>query len=133
MARDKLLKGLELRGVRQSAPQNYGAKPSDLEVLLRAPSLYRTLLLINEYLQVKCRRGFTYDGIKAYAAEKGFYRNYSDRTLDRGVRKLRELGYLRSIEKKAKRNNRTVTIVIFIPTKRFWRVVEEREGLIDDG
>lgn len=99
---------------------------SDLEALLQTPSLYRILLLINEYLQVKRRRGFTYDGLKSYAASRGFYREYSDRTLDRAVRKLRELGYLESIEKKTRRNNRTVTIVIFFPTKKFWRVVMER-------
>jgi len=129
MARDKLLKGLELKGVRQSAPQNYGARSiSDLELLTSRPSLLRTLLLIHEYLVVKRRRGFTYNGIKAYAAQKGVYREFTDRTLDRNIRKLAELGFLDRIHPRDNKKK-----VIFIPTKRFWRVIEEREGLIDDG
>ena len=129
MARDKLLKGMELKGVRQSAPQNYGARPiSDLELLTSRPSLLRTLLLVHEYLVVKRRRGFTYNGIKAYAAQKGVYMEITDRTLDRSIRKLAELGFLDRIHPS---NNKKK--VIFIPTKRFWRVIEEREGLIDDG
>ena len=129
MARDKLLKGMELKGVRQSAPQNYGAKPiSDLEFLCSRPSLLRTLLLVHEYLVVKRRRGFTYNGIKAYAAQKGVYREFTDRTLDRNIRKLAELGFLDRVHPKDNRKK-----VIFIPTKRFWRIIEERKGLIDDG
>ena len=110
------------------APQNYGAKPSDLEVLLQTPSLYRTLLLIHEYLAVYRKRGFTYNGIKRYAASKGFYREYTDRTLDRAIRKLAELGFLTRYHPKDNKKK-----VIFIPTERFHNVISEREGLIDDG
>ena len=131
MARDKFLRGLGLKsiGAEQSAPQNYGARPiSDLELLTSRPSLLRTLLLIHEYLVVKRRRGFTYNGIKAYAASKGVYREFTDRTLDRNIRKLAELGFLDRIHPRDNKKK-----VIFIPTERFWRVIEEREGLIDDG
>ena len=111
------------------APQNYGAQPiSDLEFLSSKPSLLRTLLLVHEYLVVKRRRGFTYNGIKAYAAQKGVYREFTDRTLDRNIRKLAELGFLDRVHPKDNRKK-----VIFIPTKRFWRIIEERKGLIDDG
>ena len=118
---------------KKPAPQIYGSEPSDLEVLLRAPSLYRTLLLINEYLQVKRRRGFTYRGLRAYWDMKGLYRDERDparewHTVERAIRKLAELGFL---ERRHPRSNKKT--VIFYPTKRFWRVIEEREGLIDDG
>ncbi|WFO75655.1 hypothetical protein J4526_01875 [Desulfurococcaceae archaeon MEX13E-LK6-19] len=101
---------------------------SDLEYLLQTPSLYRTLLLIHEYLVVNKRRGFTYDGIKSYAASRRFYSEYTDRTLDRAIRKLAELGYLNRVHPRDNKKK-----VIFVPTEKFQRVIEERRGLLDDG
>ena len=117
----------------ERAPQKYGAEPSDLELLTAKPSLLRTVILVNEYLQVSRRKGFTYRGLRAYWSKKGFFRDSKDparewHTVERAIRKLAELGFL---ERYHPRDNKRQ--VIFYPTKRFWNVVKEREGLLDDG
>ncbi|RLG80248.1 MAG: hypothetical protein DRO40_11470 [Thermoprotei archaeon] len=92
----------------------------------------RTLLLVHEYLVVKKRRGFTYRGLRKYWDIKGVYRDKKDpahewHTVERNIRELAQQGFLK---RKHPRNNKKT--VIFYPTKRFWNVIKEREGLIDD-
>ncbi len=96
------------------------------------PSEYRVMLLIRDYLNETGYHGFTYNGIKQYAYKTGFYREYSDRTLDRTIRKLAEYGFLDRIVKPSIKNPRR-NVVVFYPTPKFWAVVEERKHLLDDG
>ena len=95
------------------------------------PSEYRVLLLINEYLQVNRKRGFTYRGLRAYWSMKKIYADNDDparewHTVERVIRKLAEKGFLdRKMYKKGRSK-----FVVFYPTPLFWELMEEREGLI---
>ena len=82
--------------------------------------MYRTLLLIYEYLRVSGKRGFTYRKLRAYWSMKRIYNNHNDpakewHTVERAVRKLAELGYL---ERKMLRLGRK-KITVFFPTPLF--------------
>lgn len=90
-----------------------------IDYIISTPSLARTITLIRGYIKETKRKCFSYNSIKSYAARTGFYSEYTDRTLDRSIRKLVELGVLyRTRYRKDKR------IVFFCPTKLFYRVLE---------
>ena len=104
--------------------QRYGLRPSE----------YRVIILVNEYLQVTGRQGFTYRGLRSYWSRKGLFRNDNDpahewHTVERCIRSLAEKGYLdrRTYRKGCSK------FVVFYPSPLFWEIIEERRGLLDDG
>ena len=91
---------------------------SSIEYIVSTPSLARTITLIYSYTKETGRKCFSYNSIKSYASKTGFYREYTDRTLDRSIRKLASMGVLyRTKYSKDKR------IVFFCPTKIFYAVL----------
>lgn len=98
------------------------------------PSEFRVLLLINEYLQVNKKRGFTYRGLRAYWSSLRIYNDHNDparewHTVERVIRKLAEKGFL---ERRFYKKGRS-KYVVFFPTPLFWEIIEERRGLIHYG
>jgi len=93
-----------------------------IEYVAETPSLARTITLIKNYIEETKRKCFTYNSIKSYAARTNFYKEYTDRTLDRSIRKLVELGVLYRM--KSRHDKR---IVFFCPTKLFYRILESMQ------
>ncbi len=104
-----------------------------LEWLSHRPSLYQTLIVINDYLNSgeQPRRCFTYRGIRAYWTRNKLWDTIEYHTLTRNIRKLVELGYLKRIYIKHMRARGSRTI--YCPTQRFYDVIKEREKVVGSG
>jgi len=91
-------------------------------------SLYSILLIIKQYMAETGRGYVTYDGLKAYCARNRLYNSYqlSDRTLDRGLRRLSELGFFNRVY--IKRDGRK--IVLFKPTASFYEFTRRHDEIV---
>jgi len=90
-------------------------------------SLYSILLIIKRYMAETGRGYVTYDGLKAYCARNRLYNSYqlTDRTLDRALRRLSELGYFERVY--IKRNGRK--IVLFKPTSTYYEFTRRHDEI----
>ena len=67
------------------------------------PSELRTLLLIKDYLDSRGRSCFTYRGLRAHYARRGFYRDLEWHTVERAIRELARREILLRVEKSRKK------------------------------
>ncbi|MEM4889697.1 MAG: hypothetical protein QXJ64_09695 [Thermosphaera sp.] len=93
-------------------------------------SQHAVLELVKNYIQSTKRTAFTYNSIKWFAARTGFYRRYdiSDRTIDRTLRKLAELGFFnrKKLRVRDYKTGRLKKIVVYTPTRLFYQHKEAR-------
>ena len=103
------------------------ASPLALAVRQR---LLDTIVLIAEYYDYrrslyeegvikKLPKGFTYKGLQTWMHRTGRLKKRHWHTIERKIRRLAELGYLRRVPRGP--------IMIFYPTARFWQVVEQHQ------
>ena len=103
---------------KQKRDQEKEKQQTAIDIVLSTPSLARTVTLIRDYINETHRKCFTYNSIKSFASRVGFYREFTDRTLDRCVRKLAELGILYRF-----RAGYGGRLVLFCPTRVFYLVL----------
>lgn len=77
--------------------------------------------LVHNYLETSGKKGFTYNSIKYYASRSGFYRkfNLTDRTLERELRRLADMGIFQRI---AKKDSKGSMYVLYLPTSAFYKL-----------
>ena len=74
--------------------------------------VYRTFLVLVKYLDERMSDCFTYGGLRRYFEANDLWRYIDYHTLERGVRRLAQLGLLRRVKLKRK--------MLFCVTEDYW-------------